>query len=146
MPNTATEIVTAAATEDESSADSFPTTPKDLSHVTLYFDLTPDDGEDSEFFFVKIETPDAVNDDFDTWYQDALDAIYVLNPELEQAVFKGAALKFGSDHGKSGGGEVYYANDFNPDPNDAPTGGLVQAQDYHSYGGGVEYSYGDLFS
>lgn len=132
-------------TDLEATPDHFPTTPKDLSHVTLYFDLTPDKGEDEEFFFVKIETPDSVNDDFDTWYQDAVQAVTALNPELADATLIGAALKYGS--GKSGnGGEFFYRLD--GDPNDvdgAPTGGLVQARDYDDYAGGVEYRYNDLF-
>lgn len=145
MPKPIAEIVTVSATE-EPSFNSFPTAPKDLSHVTLYFDLTPQDFEDSEFYFVKIETPGFVDDDFDNWAQDALDAIYLLKPDLEQAAFRGAALKYGSDHGRSGGGEFYYANDGQPGADTPPTGELVQARDFKAYGGGAEYSYGDLFS
>ena len=144
MPKPTTETV-AVGLEEEPSFDSFPTTPKDLSHVTLYFDVTPDDFEDSEFFFVKIETPDSVHDDFDGWSQDALEAIYLLNPELADAAFRGAALKYGSGHGRSGGGEVYYANDGDPGADTPPTGGLIQARNFNAYGGGVEYSYGELF-
>ena len=135
------DIVTAAA---EETPDHFATTPKDLSHVTLYFDLTPDDGEDESFYFVKIETPDAVNDDLDTWYLDALMAIQAANPDLAGAELVGAALKYGNF--RSGGGEVYYDLDGdNSDEDGIPTGGLVQAREYKNYDGGTEYRYDDLF-
>lgn len=124
---------------------SFPTMPRDISHVTLYFDLTPDEGEDDAFYFVKIETPDAVNDDLDAWLQQALDAIVARNPDLAGAEFEGAAIKLGSFRGGTGG-EFYYRNDGDStDEDSAPTGGLVQARDYNSWGGGVEYRYDDLF-
>jgi len=123
----------------EATADHFPTTPQDLSHVTLYFDTTPEDGEDDSFFFVKIETTDAVDDDLDHWLQAALDEIVARNPELADAELKGAALKYGRE-------ETFYRLDGNPDDEDsAPTGGLVQGHQYKRYDGGVTYSYDDLF-
>ncbi|OHB28495.1 MAG: hypothetical protein A2790_15925 [Phenylobacterium sp. RIFCSPHIGHO2_01_FULL_69_31] len=138
-------IITDAPVDDEKDGGSFATMPKDISHVTFYFDLTPDDLEDDEFSFVKVETPDAVSDDLDAWYEDALAEILARNPELADGELVGAAIKFGS--GKSGsGGEFYY--DLDGDSTDfdsAPTGGLVQAREYAGYGGGAEYQYGDLF-
>lgn len=123
----------------EPTADHFPTTPRDLSHVTFYFDTTPEDGEDESFFFVKIETPDAVDDDLDHWYQAALDQIIARNPELADAELKGAALKYGRE-------ETFHRLDGKPDDEDgAPTGGLVQGSQYKRYDGGVTYSYDDLF-
>lgn len=124
---------------------SFATMPKDISHVTFYFDLTPGDHEDDDFFFAKIDTPDSVNDDLDTWYQGALSEIIARNPQLADAEVAGVAIKFGS--AKSGsGGEFYYGIDGDSTDLDyAPTGGLVAASQFKAYGGGVEYSYGDLF-
>lgn len=143
MPKT---TITEAPVDAVSDGGNFATMPKDISHVTFYFDLTPDKGEDEEFFFVKIETPDAVNDDLDTWYQDALTAILARNAQLATAELEGVAIKFGS--GRSGsGGEFYYSIDGDStDVDSAPTGGLVAAREFASYGGGVEYSYGSLFS
>lgn len=127
--------------------DHFPTAPKDLSHVTFYFDTTPDQGEDDGFFFVKIETPGSVDDDLDNWYDAALEAILARHPELEGAELVGAALKYGSGNGKSGGGEFFHAFDGDSTDEDyAPTGGLVHAREYKFYDGGAEYNYGDLFS
>ncbi|TAJ70373.1 MAG: hypothetical protein EPO51_17730 [Phenylobacterium sp.] len=124
----------------------FATMPKDISHVTFYFDATPEDHEDSEFFFVKIETPDSVADDLDAWYQDALNEILARNTQLAAEDLAGVAIKFGSARGGTGG-EFYYSIDGDStDVDYAPTGGLVQASEYKSYGGGAQYSYGDLFS
>ena len=126
--------VTVAVTPDH-----FATTAQDLSHVTFYFDTTPDDGEDDAFFFVKIETPDAVDDDLDHWYQAALDQIIARNPELADAELKGAALKYGRH-------EDFFRLDGKPDDEDsAPTGGLVQGHEYKRYEGGVTYNYDELF-
>lgn len=142
MPKT---TITEAPVDAVNDGGSFATMPKDISHVTFYFDLTPKDLEDSDFFFAKIETPGSVNDDLDTWYQDALTEILSRNAQLADAQFVGAAIKFGSARGGSGG-EFYYSLDHDStDVDSAPTGGIVQAYEYGSYGGGVEYSYGDLF-
>ncbi len=128
-----------ALTALEGPADHFPTTPRDLSHVTFYFDLTPEDGEDRAFFFVKIETPDRVDDDLDHWYQAALDQIIARNPELGDASFTGAALKYGRE-------EEFFRLDGNAfDQDTAPTGRLVQGSQYKNYEGGVTYSYDELF-
>jgi hypothetical protein len=125
---------------EDATPDHFPETPKDLSHVTLYFDTTPTDGEDDSFFFVKIETPDAVDDDFDNWYEAALEAILVQNPDLADAKFAGAALKYGRE-------EVYFRLDGDAmDEDSPPTGELVQGRSYKNYDGGVSYDYGDLFA
>lgn len=133
--------------EEDAVMDHFPTAPKDLSHVTLYFDTTPEDGEDESFFFVKIETPGSVDDDLDNWLDAALDGILARHPELEGAELMGAALKYGSANGKSGGGEFYHALDGDStDVDYAPTGGLVHAREYKFYDGGAEYNYGDLFA
>jgi hypothetical protein len=141
MPNTVTTTVVVAQ-EEGGSGNLFPTAPKDLSHVTFYFDATPGDFEDSRFFFVKIETPDSVDDDLDHWYLDALDAIATANPETAGYNFLGAALKYGS--GKSGGGEFYYSvNDGDIGADDPPTGYLVQGRDFA--GRGLEFNYSDLF-
>lgn len=134
---------TPSVSEVELLPDHFPTTPKDLSHVTLYFDTTPDQGEDESFYFVKIETPDRVNDDFDAWYEAAVEAVIVNNPDLADATLIGAALKYGNF--RSGGGEVFHRLDGDPGEDGAPTGGLVQGRDFKSYEGGVTYRYDDLF-
>ncbi len=124
----------------------FATMPKDISHVTFYFDVTPDDGEDSEFFFVKIDTPSRVGDDLDTWYADALSEILALNAHLAGAENIGVAIKVGSFRAGSGG-EFYYAIDGDStDEDGAPTGAPVQADEFASYAGGVEYRYVDLFN
>lgn len=131
------DIITTSETE---APDHFPTTPKDISHVTLYFDLTPEDGEDEAFYFVKINTPDSVDDDFDHWYQAALDQVIARDPELADAKFMGAALKYGRV-------EQFFALDGkNYDEDNPATGELVQGKDFRDYEGGVEYRYGDLFS
>jgi hypothetical protein len=133
-----TDIATQQVNEDV-APDHFPVTPKDISHVTLYFDLTPGDGEDDAFFFVKIETPDSVDDDFDHWYQAALEEVIARDAALADAKFVGAALKYGRE-------EAFFSLDGkNYDDDSAPTGGLVQAKHYGRYEGGTEYSYGDLF-
>lgn len=143
MPKT---LVTEPPVDAVSDGGNFATMPKDISHVTFYFDTTPDDHEDSEFFFVKIETPGSVNDDLDTWYQDALDQILARNTQLADAELTGVAIKFGSARGGTGG-EFYYAIDGDStDVDYAPTGGLVAGSEFKAYGGGVEYSYGSLFS
>lgn len=130
--------------EEGVGTDHFPTAPKDLSHVTFYFDTTPEDGEDESFFFVKVETPTHVDDDLDNWYEAALEAMLAQHPELEGAELVGAALKYGS--GKSGGGEFFHALDGDStDEDHAPTGGLVHAREYKFYDGGAEYKYDDLF-
>jgi hypothetical protein len=142
MPKT---TITDPPVDDEINGGNFATMPKDISHVTFYFDLTPGDHEDDEFFFAKIDTPDSVSDDLDNWYQDALNAIIAKNPDLADAELTGVAIKFGSE--KSGsGGEFYYSIDGDStDVDHAPTGGLVAASEFKSYGGGVEYRYEDLF-
>jgi phage-related minor tail protein len=86
-----------------------------------------------------------VNDDLDTWFDQALTEILARNAQLAGAELVGAAIKFGS--GRSGsGGEFYYSLDHDSTNVDsAPTGGIVQAREYGSYGGGVQYQYGDLF-
>ncbi|MCR5874107.1 cadherin-like domain-containing protein [Phenylobacterium sp. J426] len=123
--------------------DHFPLAPKDLSHVTFYFDLTAQDLTDQAFFFAKVETPGYVNDDLDVWYGQAVDQIVALNPLLAQARLVGAALKYGS--AQSGGGEFYYALDGDLDQDPVPTGHLVQGSEYKLYAGGVTYGYDDLF-
>ena len=124
---------------DETIPDHFAEAPRDISHVTFYFDTTPQDGEDDAFFFVKVETPDSVDDDLDHWYQAALEQIIARNPELADASLKGAAIKYGRE-------EVCFRLDGNPyDEDSTPTGGLVQGRDYHRYDGGVTYNYNDLF-
>jgi len=142
MPKT---TITDAPVDTVIDGGNFATMPKDISHVTFYFDLTPGDHEDSEFFFAKIDTPDAVNDDLDAWYQDALSEILARNAQLADAELTGVAIKFGS--GRSGsGGEFYYSVDQDStDVDSPPTGGLVTAREFGSYGGGVEYRYEDLF-
>lgn len=143
MPKT---TITEAPVDAVNDGGNFATMPKDISHVTFYFDLTPNKSEDDHFFFVKIETPGSVNDDLDTWYQDALAQILARNAQLAGAEVEGVAIKFGS--GKTGsGGEFYYAIDGDStDVDNAPTGGVVSAREFGSYDGGVEYKYGDLFS
>lgn len=126
-------------TSETPAPDHFPELPKDLSHVTLYFDMTPDDFEDRAFYFVKIETPDSVDDDFDHWYQAALEQVVARDPNLADAQFVGAALKYGRE-------EQYFALDGkNFDSDSAPTGRLVQGSQYKHYDGGAEYRYDDLF-
>lgn len=136
--------ITDAPVDAVADGGSFPTMPKDISHVTFYFDLTPRNHEDSEFFFVKIETPGSVNDDLDTWFDAALVEILARNAQLSGAEIAGAAIKFGSERSGSGG-EFYYSLDHDStDVDSAPTGGLVAAREFNAYGGGVEYSYGYL--
>jgi hypothetical protein len=143
MPKT---IIEAQPVDQEIDGGSFATMPKDISHVTFYFDLTSNNGEDSEFFFVKVDTPGSVNDDLDVWYQHALDEILARNANLADAENLGVAIKFGSFKGQSGG-EFYYATDGDStDEDSCPTGAPVHAKEFASYGGGKEYSYGDLFS
>jgi VCBS repeat-containing protein len=125
------------------AADHFPLAPKDLSHVTFYFDLTPQNLADEVFFFAKVETGTHVNDDLDTWQADAVAEILARNPNLANAQLVGAALKYGSP--QSGGGEFYYALDNNLDQDIVPTGRLIQGSEYKLYAGGVTYSYDDLF-
>ncbi|MGA0606168.1 VCBS domain-containing protein [Phenylobacterium sp. VNQ135] len=125
------------------TADNFPLAPKDLSHVTFYFDLTPQDQTDQAFFFAKVETPGAVNDDLDSWYHQAVDRIVALNPNLAQAELVGAAIKYGSP--QSGGGEFYYGLDGDLDQDAVPTGHLIQGSEYKLYAGGVTYGYDSLF-
>ena len=121
----------------------FATMPKDISHVTFYFDLTPENHEDSAMFYVKIETPSSVNDDLDTWYDAALAEILARNGvALEGAEVNGVAIKFGSERGGSGG-EFYYAIDGDSTDVDSPPGGFTQARNFNGHG--VEYNYGDLF-
>lgn len=132
--------------DQEIDGGHFATMPKDISHVTFYFDLTPDDGEDSEFFFVKIDTPDSVGDDLDAWHQQALDEIIARNANLADAENIGVAIKFGSFKGGSGG-EFYYATDGDStDEDSCPTGAPIQARDFAGNGGGISYNYGDLFA
>jgi len=137
MPKT---TITEAPVDAIADGGHFATMPKDISHVTFYFDATPDDHEDTEFTFVKVDTPDSVSDDLDNWYQDALAEIIARNPQLAEAHLDGVAIKFGS--GRSGsGGEFYYSLDGDStDVDSAPTGGLVTGREV-----GVSYSYGDLF-
>ncbi len=134
MPKT---IVDSAPVDAVNDGGSFATMPKDISHVTFYFDVTPSDHEDSRFVFVKIDTPGSVNDDLDSWYDQALSAILSRNAGLATAEVAGVSIKFGSEHGGSGG-EFYYAIDHDStDVDSAPTSvGRVD----------VEYSYGSLFS
>lgn len=136
MPKT---TITEAPVDAVADGGHFATMPKDISHVTFYFDATPEDREDAEFTFVKVDTPDSVADDLDAWYEDALAAILAQNPQIEGDLV-GVAIKFGS--GRSGsGGEFYYALDGDStDVDSAPTGGLVAGREV-----GVSYSYGDLF-
>lgn len=131
--------ITEAPVDAIADGGHFATMPKDVSHATFYFDATPDDREDSEFTFVKVETPDSVSDDLDDWYQDALSEILARNPQIEGELV-GVAIKFGS--GRSGsGGEFYYSLDGDStDVDSAPTGGLVAGREV-----AVSYSYGDLF-
>ena len=139
------ETVTVQSESENEEGNLFPTAPKDLSHVTFYFDATPDNFEDSKFFFVKIETPGHVDDDLDHWYSDALEQIAEINPAMADYRFLGAALKYGSVH--SGGGEFYYsADDGDLGVDDPPTGFLVQGRDYKNFVGGVSYDYDNLFS
>ena len=140
MPKT---TITEAPVDAVADGGHFATMPKDISHVTFYFDATPNDHEDTEFTFVKIDTPDSVADDLDAWYQDALSAILVRNPELAEGDLAGVAIKFGS--GRSGsGGEFYYSIDGDStDVDSAPTGGLVGGRDIEQ--NGVAYRYEDLF-
>lgn len=137
-------VYTEAPVDAVSDGGHFATMPKDISHVTFYFDLTPDDLEDSELFFVKIETPNAVSDDLDTWYDAALTEILARNATvLDGAQLDGVAIKFGSERGGSGG-EFYYKIDGNSTDINSPPGGFTQARNFN--GNGAEYSYGDLFS
>lgn len=134
-----------APTDETSDGGHFATMPKDISHVTFYFDTTPEDREDESFFFVKIETPESVEDDLDVWYEAALTEILARNADLAEAELAGVAIKFGSGQGGSGG-EFYYRLDGDSTDVDNPqTGGLVAARDFKAYDGGVEYQYGDLF-
>ncbi len=131
--------ITEAPVDALADGGHFATMPKDISHVTFYFDATPDDFEDSEFTFVKVETPDSVADDLDDWYEEAVAAILAENPQIEGEL-AGVAIKFGSDRSGSGG-EFYYALDMDStDVDFAPTGGLVTGREV-----GVSYSYADLF-
>jgi len=66
--------------------------------------VTPGDGEDDAFYFVKIETTDSVDDDFDHWRRAALDQIIARDPGREDARFMGAALKYGNDETAGGVG------------------------------------------
>jgi len=140
MPKT---TITEAPVDAIADGGHFATMPKDISHVTFYFDATPDDYEDSEFTFVKIDTPDSVSDDLDDWYQDALAEIIARNPHLAEDDLAGVAIKFGS--GRSGsGGEFYYDLDGDStDVDSAPTGGLVTGREVGQ--NGASYSYEDLF-
>lgn len=140
MPKT---TITEAPVDAIADGGHFATMPKDISHVTFYFDATPDDSEDTEFTFVKIDTPDSVSDDLDSWYQDALSAIIAQNPHLADVELDGVAIKFGS--GRSGsGGEFYYSIDGDStDVDFAPTGGLVDGREVGQLG--VAYRYEDLF-
>lgn len=118
--------------------------PKDISHVTFYFNITPEGGEDTEFFFVKVDTPDAVNDDLDTWYDAALTEILSRNADvLAGAHLDGVAIKFGSAKGGTGG-EFYYKIDGDSTDVDSPPVGFAQGRDLGGHG--TEYSYGDLFA
>ena len=128
---------------DFESGDFFATAPKDISHVTFYFDRTPEDYEDSRYFFAKVETGDHVNDDLDTWYQQAIDAMALQNPNIGEYRFLGAAIKYGS--GKNGnGGEFYYAADGSDcQPDESPLGYLVQNKDARSFF--QTYDYDQLF-
>ena len=142
MPKT---TITDPPVDAVNDGGSFATMPKDISHVTFYFDLTPHNHEDSDFFFAKIETPGSVNDDLDTWYDQALAQILAHNADLAGAENVGVAIKFGSDR-SGAGGEFYYSLDHDSTNVDsAPTGGIVTAREFASYGGGVEYRYSDLF-
>ena len=140
MPKT---TITEAPVDAVADGGHFATMPKDISHMTFYFDATPDDYEDTEFTFVKIDTPDSVSDDLDDWYQDALAEIIARNPHLAEGDLAGVAIKFGS--GRSGsGGEFYYDLDGDStDVDSAPTGGLVTGREVGQ--NGASYSYEDLF-
>lgn len=134
MSNT---TITEAPVDALADGGHFATMPRDISHVTFVFDTTPNDLEDRRFFFAKIETTDAVNDDLDTWYDAALAEILARNADLADASVLGVAIKFGS--GKSGtGGDFFYAIDGDStDIDDAPYGSSNRAD--------VEYSYSSLF-
>jgi len=140
MPKT---TITEAPVDAVADGGHFATMPKDISHLTFYFDATPEDSEDTEFTFVKIDTPDSVSDDLDDWYQDALSAIIAQNPHLADVELDGVAIKFGSNRSGSGG-EFYYSIDGDStDVDFAPTGGLVGGREVGHFG--VAYRYEDLF-
>lgn len=122
--------------------DHFATAAKDISHVTFYFGSG--DLESGDFYFVKVETPDSVNDDLDNWYQAAVDEMMARDPNLANYELMGAAIKYGNF--RSGGGEVYFSLDGDPTDEDyAPTGGLVPGREFKFYDGGTTYNYADLF-
>lgn len=120
----------------------FATMPRDISHVTFYFDLTPEEGEDDDFFYAKIETTDSVSDDLDTWYDAALNEILARNAEaLEGAEVAGVAIKFGSFRGASGGEFFYKIDGDSTDVDNVSGGSYARDNDVN-----VTYSYGSLFS
>lgn len=126
-------------TPTEEVADIFATSAKDISHVTFYFDRTPQDYEDSAYYFFKVETPGSVNDDLDTWYQEAIAAVSLINPEVADYRFLGAAIKSGSH---KQGGEIYYAADGSDSAPDESALGLIQSRDVRSFF--EEYDYNRL--
>ncbi len=136
--------ITAPPVDAVADGGHFATMPKDISHVTFYFDVTPGDLEDNEFFYAKVETYDGVNDDLDTWYDAALAEILARNSsELQGAEVIGVAIKFGSERSGSGG-EFFYSIDGDSTNVDYPPGGYVQGRGFN--GSGVEYQYGDIFT
>jgi len=129
--------ITEAPVDAMADGGHFATMPKDISHVTFVFDETPENLEDRRFFFAKVETTDAVNDDLDTWYDAALAEILARNADLAEGSLLGVAIKFGSGKGGTGG-EFFYAIDGDStDIDDAPYGSNLRAD--------VEYSYASLF-
>ncbi|HEX7944784.1 MAG TPA: hypothetical protein VF495_08970 [Phenylobacterium sp.] len=134
MPKT---IVDTAPTDATNDGGNFATMPKDISNVTFVFDITPNNHEDSNFATVKVETPGSVNDDLDSWYDHALSEIVARNAQLAGAEVSGVFIKFGSEHGQSGG-EFYYAIDHDSTNIDSAPISTGHAD--------ITYSYGSLFS
>ena len=101
-------------------ANHFPVAPKDISHVTFYFEQSPDD-DILNLHSVKIDNvPGRADDDLDAWIQQAVDYVRAHDPALAQgAELLGAALKYSTT-------ELYYALDGNTDIDPVPGGVLIQ--------------------
>ncbi|MDP1525429.1 MAG: hypothetical protein Q8M20_06435 [Rhodocyclaceae bacterium] len=96
--------------------DNFPTMDKDISHITLYFDVeTGNEKYDEDgVYTVKIDTPSSFDDNLDNSIGKILDYVIANDPYVTSAdQLSGVAIKGGNvDHG---GYDNYYAMDGNPD-------------------------------
>ncbi|WP_374468282.1 cadherin-like domain-containing protein [Phenylobacterium sp.] len=124
-------VASPALVQPAITGDHFPTAPKDISHVTLYFETSPNDGK-LDLRTVKVDNvPGAANDDLDAWLNQALEYVRAHDAGLPAgAQLLGGALKYATT-------EIYYGLDGDTDADAAPGGVLVQN---HSLNASFNYS------